>query len=123
MYSTTRRVEVVGRECMAMAYRTYVLSVQYLRMPFSLRTKGIVDSLSHTHTHTHRCIFLMVYTELKMAVHRIQIASNKKSALLKQSMREIALYVYHTARTLCCVVLENETLSLTHTHIHTAVFF
>ena len=29
--------------------------------------------------------------ELKMAVSRIQIASNKKSALLKQSMREIAV--------------------------------
>ena len=31
------------------------------------------------------------HTELKMAVSRIQIASNKKSALLKQSMREIAV--------------------------------
>lgn len=30
-------------------------------------------------------------SELKMAVSRIQIASNKKSALLKQSMREIAV--------------------------------
>lgn len=29
--------------------------------------------------------------ELKMAVHRFQIASNKKSALLKQNMREIAV--------------------------------
>ena len=30
-------------------------------------------------------------TELKMAVSRIQIASNKKSALLKQNMREVAV--------------------------------
>eukprot|EP00934_Nitzschia_sp_Nitz4_P001744 Nitzschia sp. Nitz4//scaffold3_size479765//243342//244368//NITZ4_000103-RA/size479765-augustus-gene-1.600-mRNA-1//-1//CDS//3329550767//1744//frame0 len=29
--------------------------------------------------------------QLKMAVHRFQMASNKKSALLKQSMREVAL--------------------------------
>ena len=29
--------------------------------------------------------------ELKMAVHRFQMASNKKSALLKQSMREVAI--------------------------------
>ena len=30
-------------------------------------------------------------TELKMAVHRFQMASNKKSALLKQQMREVAV--------------------------------
>jgi len=30
-------------------------------------------------------------TELKMAVHRFQMASNKKSALLKQNMREVAV--------------------------------
>ncbi len=29
--------------------------------------------------------------ELKMAVHRFQMASNKKSALLKQNMREVAV--------------------------------
>ena len=34
---------------------------------------------------------LLSLTDLKMAVSRIQIASNKKSALLKQNMREIAL--------------------------------
>jgi len=31
-----------------------------------------------------------MHTELKMAVSRIQIASNKKAALLKQNMREVA---------------------------------
>lgn len=36
-------------------------------------------------------VFVLARLELKMAVSRIQIASNKKSALLKQSMREIAV--------------------------------
>lgn len=36
--------------------------------------------------------FLVFFAlELKMAVHRFQMASNKKSALLKQSMREVAI--------------------------------
>ena len=35
--------------------------------------------------------FLNLYPELKMAVHRFQMASNKKSALLKQNMREVAV--------------------------------
>jgi hypothetical protein len=35
--------------------------------------------------------FLSRISELKMAVHRFQMASNKKSALLKQSMREVAV--------------------------------
>lgn len=39
----------------------------------------------------HYRLFLLFCIELKMAVSRIQIASNKKSALLKQSMREIAV--------------------------------
>merc|ERR1719424_857935 len=30
---------------------------------------------------------------LKLAVHRFQMASNKKSALLKQNMREIAVFL------------------------------
>lgn len=29
--------------------------------------------------------------QLKMAVHRFQMASNKKSAILKQNMREVAV--------------------------------
>jgi vacuolar protein sorting-associated protein IST1 len=34
---------------------------------------------------------LSILQELKMAVHRFQMASNKKSALLKQSMRDVAI--------------------------------
>lgn len=36
-------------------------------------------------------LYSSVQTELKMAVHRFQMASNKKSALLKQNMRQVAV--------------------------------
>ena len=36
--------------------------------------------------------------QLKMAVHRFQMASNKKSALLKQNMREVAVLLAEDPR-------------------------
>jgi hypothetical protein len=36
-------------------------------------------------------LYSSVQKELKMAVHRFQMASNKKSALLKQNMRQVAV--------------------------------
>ena len=35
--------------------------------------------------------FFLNFIELKMAVHRFQMASNKKGALLKQNMRQVAV--------------------------------
>lgn len=40
---------------------------------------------------THISLFFLNFIELKMAVHRFQMASNKKGALLKQNMRQVAV--------------------------------
>lgn len=55
-----------------------------------MRLKSLLGFVFFVVNSSHLLLFF-VLVELKMACGRIQIASNKKSALLKQSMREVAL--------------------------------